>query len=94
MKRDRSRASRRARRRAVEAASRRVAGKKTALLKAESLQKEALDLVFPDEDDEDDDTLEGVGEVGDVPQIRGCVLFHDPGDDFRGPVDAHDDEEF
>lgn len=44
-----------------------VSGKKVIALTAEPLHQESLDLVLPDEDYEDYDTLQGVCQIGYVP---------------------------
>ncbi|KAJ8881598.1 hypothetical protein PR048_018084 [Dryococelus australis] len=71
----------------VRAAFTRAAGQP----RAQALGEQASDLVLPHEDEEDEDALQRVADVGDVPEVLRPA--HDERDHLHPPVHAHHHEQ-
>lgn len=70
-----------------------VAREEVVALAVEALHQEPLYLVLPHEDYEDDDALEGVGQVGHVPDLLRQLVLARPRYYLHQPVDAHHGEQ-
>lgn len=75
----------------VSAASRAFRQKSTSLT-AEPFQEKPFDFALPNEDQEDDHSLQSVRQIGEVPEVH-RVVAEEPGYYFHRPVDAHHDEQ-
>lgn len=72
----------------MNSTARRISGEEIAILAAEALQQQPLDLVFPHKYDENDESLQSICQIGEVPDVRRRAL-NQPRHYLHGPIYTH-----